>query len=92
MGKNKDLVVLWWQSVFHLLPTLQLIIGSAELIFHVTFLMLVWVFLNYLAVVVVTEIVIEIVMNDEKENEVGLQENVEIVTENRTGIEIEIGI
>ena len=40
----------------------------------------------------VTEIVIEIVMNDEKENEVGLQENVEIVTENRTGIEIEIGI
>ena len=92
MGKNKDLVVLWWQSVFHLLPTLQLIIGSAELIFHVTLLMLVWVFLNYLAVVVVTEIVIEIVMNDEKENEVGLQENVEIVTENRTGIEIEIGI
>ena len=92
MGKNKDLVVLWWQSVFHLLPTLQLIIGSAELIFHVTFLMLVWVFLNYLAVVVVTEIVIEIVMNDEKENEVGLQENVEIVTENRTGIEIETGI
>ena len=47
----------------------------------------------YLAVVVVvTEIVIEIVMNDENENEVGLQENVETVIENRTGIEIEIGI
>lgn len=41
---------------------------------------------------VVTEIVIEIVMNDENENEVGLQENAETVIENRTGIEIEIGI
>lgn len=41
---------------------------------------------------VVTEIVIEIVMNDENENEVGLQENVGTVIENRTGIEIEIGI
>lgn len=41
---------------------------------------------------VVTEIVIEIVMNDENENEVGLQGNVETVIENRTGIEIEIGI
>lgn len=41
---------------------------------------------------VVTEIVIEIVMNVENENEVGLQENVGTVIENRTGIEIEIGI